>query len=208
MITSRGCPYSCNFCLTPAFWGRKVRARSPSNVISEIEYLIREYDVRSIFFCDDTFNSSPERVEEICDLMLERRLNIFWKCDIQLNLIDKPLLEKMKKAGLFHLSFGLEAGSERVRNEIVNKRIETEAFHRLIQWCLELNIVANPFFIFSHPTETWEEAEETVKIIESYGDRIEARIALCHIYPGTSLEKTAREMGVLPPSGVESTARY
>ena len=198
MITSRGCPHQCNFCATPAFWGRRVRSRSPQNIITEIEYLIRKYGVRVIYFCDDTFNASPRRVEEICELMLERKLNIFWKCDVRIDLMDKALLRRMKEAGLFHLSFGLEAGAERVRTEVVNKPIDINSFHSLIQWCHELDIIPNAFFILSHPTETREEVEKTIKIIEEYSDRIESSIALLHIYPGTPLEKRARKMGILP----------
>lgn len=197
MMTSRGCPFDCNFCATPINWGRHVRMRSPENVIDEIELLIQKYSTKVFFFFDDTFNANPKRVERICDLILERQLEIFWKCDIRLDLIDKPLLEKMQRAGLFHLSFGLEAGSERIRNEIVNKKINIEDFHNVVQWCLDLGIIPNAFFIFSHPTETWEEAQETIKIIEQYQAKIEGSIAILHVYPGTPLEKTAREKGVL-----------
>jgi anaerobic magnesium-protoporphyrin IX monomethyl ester cyclase len=198
IMTSRGCPFNCNFCATPINWGRAVRMRSPQNVIEEIEFLIKTYGVRVIFFFDDTFNVSKKRVEEICDLILERRLDIFWKCDVRLDLIDKPLLAKMKEAGLFHLSFGLEAASERVRDEIVGKKINIDDFHHLVKWCNELDIIPNAFFIFSHPTETWEEAQETIKIIEKYKDEIEGSIAILHIYPGTPLEQTAKKMNALP----------
>ncbi len=207
IMTSRGCPFNCNFCATPINWGRTVRMRSPQNVIEEIEFLIKTYGVRVIFFFDDTFNVSKKRVEEICDLILERRLDIFWKCDIRLDLIDKPLLRKMKEAGLFHLSFGLEAASERVRNEIVGKKINIDDFHHLVKWCNELDIIPNAFFIFSHPTETWEEAQETIKIIEKYKDEIEGSIAILHIYPGTPLEKTAKKMNILP-RGFSWTKRH
>lgn len=198
IMTSRGCPFHCNFCATPINWGQTVRMRSPQNVISEIETLTQKYGARVIFFSDDTFNANPRRVEEICDLIVERKLDIFWKCDIRIDLMDKPLLEKMKEAGLFHLSFGLEAGSERVRNDIVNKKIHIKDFYQLIDWCLEMNIIPNTFFIFSHPTETWEEAKETIRIIEQYKDKIESSIAILHIYPGTPLEKKAKELGALP----------
>ncbi|MEA3420959.1 MAG: radical SAM protein, partial [Acidobacteriota bacterium] len=175
-----------------------VRTRSPQNIVDEIEFLVKRYGIKVIFFYDDTFNANPKRVEQICDLIIERKLNIFWKCDIRIDIFNRPLLVKMKKAGLFHLSFGLEAGSERIRNEIINKKINITDFHNVVHWCLELNIIPNPFFIFSHPTETWEEARETVRIIEQYKDKIEGSIAILHIYPGTPLEKTAKEFGILP----------
>jgi radical SAM superfamily enzyme YgiQ (UPF0313 family) len=198
IMSSRGCPFKCNFCATPINWGRNVRMRSPENVVDEIEGLIKQYGIKVIFFFDDTFNVNTKRVEKICDLIIERELDIYWKCDVRIDLIDKPLLTKMKQAGLFHLSFGLEAASERVRNQIIEKKVDVEDFHNLVQWCQELEIIPNVFFIYSHPTETWEEAQETINIIEQYGDGIEASIAILHIYPGTPLEKTARENGVLP----------
>jgi len=198
MMTSRGCPFNCNFCATPINWGRHVRMRSPENVVSEIELLVEKYGAKVIFFFDDTFNANPKRAEQICDLILERKLDVFWKCDVRMDLINKPLLTKMKKAGLFHLSFGLEAGSERIRNQIINKKVDVGDFHNLVRWCQELGIIPNVFFIFSHPTETWEEAQETIRIIEQYGDRIEASVAILHIYPGTPLEKTAKKTRVLP----------
>lgn len=199
LMTSRGCPFNCNFCATPINWGRRVRMRSPQNVVQEMEGFIQKYGIKVFFFFDDTFNANPQRVEQICDLILEKNLDVFWKCDVRVDLIDKPLLKKMKHAGLFHLSFGLEAGSERVRNQIVRKKIDIQDFHRLITWCNELEIVPNAFFIFSHPTETWEEAQETLRIIEQYKDKIEASIAILHVYPGTPLEKTAQDNGILPP---------
>jgi len=198
VMTSRGCPFNCNFCATPINWGRHVRVRSPINVIQEIESLIQKYGARVIFFYDDTFNISLKRVEEIADLILERKLPIFWRCEVRLDLMTKPLLAKMRQAGLFHVSFGLEAGSERVRNTVIDKKIKIQDFHNMMSWCKELDIIPNPFFIFSHPTETWEEAQETIKIIEQYKDQVESSVAILHIYPGTPLEKTARESGILP----------
>ncbi len=198
MMTSRGCPFNCNFCATPVNWGRAVRARSPLHVVDEIEFLIEKYGARVIYFYDDTFNLSHRRMEEISSLIIERRLPIFWCCEVRMDLMTKPLLAKMKEAGLFQISFGLEAGSERVRNEIINKKIKLEDFFNLVSWCQELEVIPNVFFIFSHPTETWEEAQETIRLIEAYQGKIDASVAILHVYPGTPLEKTAREKGLLP----------
>jgi anaerobic magnesium-protoporphyrin IX monomethyl ester cyclase len=198
VMTSRGCPFACSFCATPINWGRHVRMRSPENVVREIELLKARYGVKVVFFFDDTFNANPKRADAICDLMLERKLDIFFKCDVRLDVMSRELVAKMKRAGLFHLSFGLEAGSDRVRNDIVGKRIDLRDFENLVRWCREFEIIPNVFFIFSHPTETWEDAGETIRIIERYRDGIEGSVAILHIYPGTPLEKLARETGVLP----------
>jgi hypothetical protein len=131
--------------------------------------------------------------------MIERKLDVFFKCDVRMDVMSRDLVAKMKRAGLFHLSFGLEAGSDRVRNDIVGKKIDLADFENLVSWCREFEIIPNVFFIFSHPTETWEEAGETIRIIERTKDEIEGSVAILHIYPGTPLEKMARETGVLPP---------
>ena len=198
IMTSRGCPFNCNFCATPINWGRAVRTRSPLNVIQEIEARIERYGSRVIHFYDDTFNLSVKRVEDISNLILERKLPIFWQCEIRIDLMTKPLLAKMREAGLFYVSFGIEAGSERVRNTVINKKVKLKDFQNVVAWCKELGVVPNAFFIFSHPTETWEEAQETIRLIEQYKGEVEASVAILHVYPGTPLEGTAKEIGLLP----------
>ena len=198
IMTSRGCPFNCNFCATPVNWGRTVRTRSPLHVVQEIEHHIERHGSRVVFFYDDTFNLSIKRVEEICDLMIERKLPVFWRAEVRLDLMTKDLLAKMKQAGLFHVSFGVEAGSERIRNKVIDKKVRIKDFHNLVAWCQEAGVIPNAFFIVSHPGETWEEAQETIRLIEQYRDTVEASIAILHIYPGTPLERTAKEMGVLP----------
>jgi radical SAM superfamily enzyme YgiQ (UPF0313 family) len=200
VMTSRGCPFACSFCATPINWGRHVRMRSPDNVVREIELLKARYGVRVVFFFDDTFNANPKRADAIADLMVARRLDVFFKCDVRIDIMSRELLAKMRRAGLFHLSYGLEAGSDRVRNDVVGKRIDLADFRNLTAWCRELGVIPNVFFIFSHPSETWAEAQETIRIIEEYKDRIEGSIAILHIYPGTPLERHARETGFLPPN--------
>jgi radical SAM superfamily enzyme YgiQ (UPF0313 family) len=198
IMTSRGCPFNCNFCATPVNWGRAVRTRSPLNVIREIESHVGRYGARVIHFYDDTFNLSVKRMEDISNLILERRLPINWLCEIRVDLMTKSLLAKMREAGLFYISFGVEAGSERVRSTVINKQVKLKDFQNVVAWCRELGIIPNPFFIFSHPTETWEEAQETIRLIERYKGEVEASVAILHVYPGTPLEKTAKEIGLLP----------
>lgn len=199
VITSRGCPFSCTFCATPGNWGRKVRAHTPEYVLDEIQFCMDKFGAKAIWFYDDIFNFNPKRVNEICDMILKRKMDFKWFCEIRVDVMTKPLLAKMAEAGLFHLGFGVEAGSERVRKQIIDKKLDLDQARNVVNWSNELGVVPNPFFIFSHPTETWKEAQETIAIMEEFKDKSEQSIAIMHVYPGTPLEKTAREMGLLPP---------
>ncbi len=198
MMTSRGCPFNCNFCATPVNWGRAVRMHSVERVIQEIELGMKEYGIKAVWFYDDTFDANPKRLEKLCDIFIERKYNINWYAEVRVDILTKPLLEKMVRSGLYYLSFGVEAGSERVRKEIIRKNVDIEQVRRTIKWAKELGITPNPFFIFSHPTETWEEAQQTIRLIEEFSEDCDISVSILHIYPGTDLEKTARELGVLP----------
>lgn len=198
LMTSRGCPFNCNFCATPINWGRVVRGMSPERVLKEIELCVDRFGAKAIWFYDDTFNYNPKRVEAICDGIIKRGFKIKWTCELRIDILQKELLKKMKEAGLYYVSFGLEAGSERVRKEIIGKNIDLKHLKNTVEWCKELGIKANCFFIFSHPTETWEEAKETLEIIENLKDDCEISTSILHIYPGTPLEKWAKKHGQLP----------
>jgi radical SAM superfamily enzyme YgiQ (UPF0313 family) len=198
IMTSRGCPFTCTFCATPANWGRRVRALSPENVLREIEHLRERYGAQVIWFYDDTFNFNPARAERICDMIIERRLDISWFCEVRVDILEKRLFEKMVRAGLFHVGFGIESASERISREVITKRATLQQAFDVVGWSRELGITANPFFIFSHPTETWEEAQKTMRVVEELEGRCETSVAITHVYPGTPLEERARREGKLP----------
>ena len=201
IITSRGCPFNCYYCATPINWGRRVRGHSPTRVLEEIEHLIQTYGAEFIWFYDDTLNYDKARLERIMDLIIEKRLDIKFANEFRIDIVDRHLLEKMKAAGLERGYFGVEAGSSRVRRNIVKKDFDIEKVYRFVEWSKELDFVAGPFFIFSHHTETWDEAKETIKIMEdlkSINPQIDISTSILHIYPGTPLETIAKKEGILP----------
>jgi anaerobic magnesium-protoporphyrin IX monomethyl ester cyclase len=198
LMTSRGCPFYCTFCATPANWGRNVRGLSPENVIKEVEHVVEHYNARVLWFYDDTFNYNPKRAAAICDLLIERQLNVKWYCEVRVDLMTRELTEKMARAGMFYAGFGIESGSERIAQDIVKKRATLEQAYQFIDWAHEYGVTPNPFFIFSHPTETWEEACETLDVIERVKDACDVSAAVTHIYPGTELEERAYKEGKLP----------
>jgi anaerobic magnesium-protoporphyrin IX monomethyl ester cyclase len=201
IITSRGCPFDCYFCATPVNWGRRVRGYSPQRVLREMEHLIAGYGAEFIWFYDDTLNYNTRRLHAILDGIIDRKLDIKFCNEFRIDLVDKPLLEKMVKAGLVWGHFGVEAGSSRVRRDVVHKQFDLDRARSFVRWAGELGFVPNAFMIFSHHTETWEEAQETVEIMEelrAINPQTEFSTALLHVYPGTPLEALAKEEGIMP----------
>ena len=144
LVTSRGCPYQCNFCSIKLSMGMKFRARSPENIIGEIEHWYNK-GWRSFEVDDDNFTMDMNRAHKICDMIIEKGLKITWKCDngIRADRIDLPLLEKMKKAGCIYISFGVEAGNDKIL-KVIKKGEKLETIVNGIN--LAKNIVFAPYF--------------------------------------------------------------
>ena len=201
IMTSRGCPFNCYFCATPVNWGRVMRGNSPERVLEEIESLIENFGAEFIWFYDDTLNYNSERLHRIMDMIIERRLNIRFSSEFRIDIVDRPLLEKMCRAGLERGYFGVEAGASRVRQEVVQKHFEIEKAFQFVRWARELDFIPGPFFIFSHYTETWPEARESLRIMDELRDihpEADISTAILHVYPGTPLEAIARSEGIVP----------
>jgi len=201
IMTSRGCPFNCYFCATPINWGRKVRGFSPERVINEIEYLVSEYDAEFIWFYDDTLNYDPVRLNTIMDLILERKIKIKFANEFRIDIIDKKLLEKMRRAGLTLGFFGVEAGASKIRKNIVNKNFEIEKVYKFMKWSKELDFIPGPFFIFSHYTETWNDAKQTIEImkrVKEINPKADISTSILHIYPGTPLAEIAKKEKIIP----------
>ena len=134
IMSSRGCPFNCNFCSTPITWGRSVRGFSPERVIREIRWNMERFGARFIWFNDDTFNYSRERTERLCDLIMKERLNIRFEAEVRIDALTYEQLARMRDAGAHYVSFGVEAGSERVRRQIIHKNIATGRIYEVLGW--------------------------------------------------------------------------
>jgi radical SAM superfamily enzyme YgiQ (UPF0313 family) len=197
LMTSRGCPWACEFCASPALFGRRVRAAGPERVLAEVLELRDRFGARAVWFFDDTFTFDPERVRGICRLFLDRQLNLPWFCEVRAGTVDRELLELMRRAGCFSVGLGVESGDDGVLAR-TGKGITVAAAEALIADCDALGIGTYAFLILGHPGETADEAARTLDLVERLPASCEPCLALMRIYPGTGIERRARAEGALP----------
>lgn len=157
MNTSRGCSFGCTFCSIESIWGKKYTYFSADRIISEIEYLIRNYDARGIYFREDNFTLNPKRTERFCNIILKRGIDIDWACETRPDTVhNKELIELMSAAGCRAVFLGIESGSQNILNKL-NKNITVEQIEDVINLCKENNIRTFCSLITGLPFETYED---------------------------------------------------
>jgi len=187
IVSSRGCPNNCIYCAVPKLWGRTWRAFSAKRVLSEIEFLVEEYGVREIHFLDDNVSVNKSRLHEICDGIIERKLDIKWTAPngIAIWSLDKPLLEKMKKSGCYRLTFGIESGSLETQR-FIRKNLNLEKANEIMKIACDLGLWTFSTYIIGFPYETKEAMDQTFDYaIKSYSDFV--GFILLMPFPGTDI---------------------
>jgi len=195
VMTSRGCVYWCEFCTAVRMFGRKYRMRSAKKVVDELEFLYRKYGEKQYTFYDDAFTVDQARTEEICDEILRRGLKIRWDCETRVDMVTKDLLQKMRAAGCIAVWYGVEAGSQKVR-DAMGKGISTQQTLNTFKWTQEAGLIAVASIILGFPGETKETAWESVKLLEKINPD-EIGIYIATPYPGTPMYDYVKKMGWL-----------
>jgi radical SAM superfamily enzyme YgiQ (UPF0313 family) len=163
IISSRGCPYQCTYCSCALIAGYQNRIHSVGYVISEIEYMIQEYGIKYFDFHDDTFNLHEERVIDICNEIINRKISIKWGCFCRADNFNLELAQKMKAAGCEVIQFGVEAGNKKVLDAI-KKKVSLEQIEQAVCSASEAGIKHIACgFIIGHSDDTEESAYETIE---------------------------------------------
>lgn len=133
VMASRGCPYVCTFCACNRVFGHRVRYRDLENIRQEVKLLKDQYNAEAIWFADDTMTVSLDHVKKVCQLMKEEKM--FWGAQSRVDLTDEATVKLMKESGCLQLDFGVESGSQRVLDEIINKKIKLDQVEKAFSLC-------------------------------------------------------------------------
>jgi len=198
VYTSIGCPFRCSYCcVNTVYGGSGIRYRSPEKVIEEIDYLVKNYNVRNIRFVDDIFSLRPERVNRICDLIIQRGYDLNIWVYARVDTVNEPMLKKMKQAGINWVCFGIEAGHEKVR-EGVYKRIAPDKIRQGIKMTQDAGIYINANFIFGLPDDNIETMQETLDMAKEFNfEYVNLYVAMG--WPGSKLYEESVRAGVRLP---------
>ncbi|MFH1190115.1 MAG: radical SAM protein [Candidatus Omnitrophota bacterium] len=184
VISSRGCPFGCNFCANNA-WGKTLRMRSPQNVYEELELLKDKYGYRAFMFFDDTMTVDRKRMKEICALL--KRLDIIYRCFIRSDTVDAEVLSAMRSSGCVEVGVGIESGSQRILNT-VNKGETVKKNMEAIKLCHGSGIRVKGFVIIGLPGENEESIGETIDFLDEAGlDDLD--VTVYTPYPGSLIYK-------------------
>lgn len=200
IVTNRGCPHSCIYCLAPIVSGKKNRHRSPANVLAELRECVEKYGITSFLFRSDLFTQKKEWVIELCKGIVESGLKIEWASNSRVDCINREMLDWMKKAGCWIIAFGVESGDQGTL-DLIKKKATVEQAREAVKLCREAGVKSSVYLLMGLPWDTPELLEKNVKFAHEI-DPDFLEIFYSYPFPGTELHRIALEKGLIKPGEV------
>jgi radical SAM superfamily enzyme YgiQ (UPF0313 family) len=196
IVTSRGCPAGCTYCIKHVSYQYSVRLRSPENIFAELQQLA-ELGIHNIHMYADLFTVNRDQVVGLCELIISSGLKVRWTCNSRVDYVDEEMLRLMGQAGCWLISWGIESANEAILKH-ARKGYRQEQAIRALGWARAAGIKNWGYFIIGLPGETEESIQETIE----YSKQLPLDIALFHIaapYPGTPFFYEVAENGWFRP---------
>ncbi len=194
IISCLGCPFRCNFCQPTLnrLFGNKVRFRSPKNVIEEISYLKEKYDIKEIYFVDDTFGLDKKWLKRLVSLLEKKDLtNIKFLVNTRVNVLNEEIAKLLKRMNCSLVSVGVESGSQKILDNL-NKDINVQQIIKAFNLCKKYGLATLANLMIGNPGETKETLKETKKLLRKIKPN-SLYLSFLTPYPGTYLyEKSLR----------------
>ncbi len=202
--SSRGCPYRCAYCSCAAFSQRKWRSRSPENVVEELE-MLHGQGYECVVFVDDNLTHNRARMERICGLIMERKINMRFYCEGRADNAPFDLLKKMKRAGFDVIYYGVESPQPQVL-EYYRKTVSAEQSEKAIANAKRAGMLVVTSFIVGAPVESMEDMQKTVEFIlrvRPHG----VQVNILDVLVGTEIWDRLSAQGVIGPEDWKSNHR-
>jgi anaerobic magnesium-protoporphyrin IX monomethyl ester cyclase len=212
MATQRGCPFPCSYCAAGQYnqlYGRNSaygRRRSHANVLAELEEISRKGSLNYIIFLDDTFTIHPVWVEEFCRVYRER-FPVGFSLHARPDTVDPTMLRHLADAGCRHIVFGVESGSPRLRQQVMQRPISNERMIDAFRWTRDAGILATANYMLGLPGETRDDLEETLALHDRLAP-VDFGYSVFYPYPGTHLFHVCRDRGYLPENYLDLPANH
>jgi radical SAM superfamily enzyme YgiQ (UPF0313 family) len=192
MITSRGCPHSCIFCLGRRMVGSRLRYFDVERVVDEFE-MLSKMGFSQINISDDLFTSNKKRCIAICDGIISRGIKQVWSAFARVDTISEELLDKLKEAGCTTLCFGIESGNQEILDR-VKKKTTLDKCRAAADMCRKSGIIPLASYILGLPGETEETVKNTLKF--AFDLNMDFGIHILAPFPGTEVREKAEEYGM------------
>jgi len=195
IMTSRGCPLKCIFCIASTFEDA-YRYRSPEDVVDELKYVYDNWGVTDYYFIDNVFTTHRGRAREVCRLLRKAALPIGWYCVSRVDYVSPELMQELASAGCYRIELGVESASVDVI-DTMRKHIKIDQVYRAAD--IIMNLGMQPMFTFQvgHPDDTLETIEATLTMIETLRERgAGTYLSITTPFPGTPLYMNRDEYGV------------
>lgn len=193
IATSRGCPYTCSFCADNAYYGRKLRLRSPAKIVEELAWVKGTFNISQFLFWSESFTLNRRFVTEVCERIIRKNLPIRWVCNSRVDHVDKELLKKIKQAGCWMIGFGIESGSQEILDR-TNKKTTLEQAISAVRWSKEVGLEVTGHVVLGLPGDNSQTIRQTIDFVKSL-DLDFAQFYCAVPFPGSRLYKEALEKG-------------
>jgi len=193
LITSRGCPFNCNFCASSEFFGIRWRARSADDILKEVELLYEKYGYRALCFVDDNFTLDPKRAIALSEGIMAKGWDLIWEAWSRVDTIVKhpEMIRIMARAGFKWTFIGFESGSQEVLDGYGKKALIQDAV-RAMEILNENEVQTTGAFILGAMNETTKTADDTIRFAKSLNPR-KAQFSILTPYPGAKLYERVRD---------------
>ena len=195
IVTMRGCPFRCIFCCCSHFWGSSTTMRSLEKVMEEIRVLASGYGQRVFRIEDDIFIADRNRVRQFCSLLRQENIpGLRWSCMGRIDLVDEELLSWMAEAGCASIYFGLESGSDEVRQMLGGKGFTFKKALEVLRLTRSYIPGVTASFLWGFPFESYSQFMETIKAVFYLEEKeiCDTRLSLVIPFPGTPLFERCR----------------